>query len=146
MASSREVAAVETENLQACLRTAAQIKKLREKPLRAGASAHSATELAHLIEVAAQKASLPTNSIIQIDPLPARRLGNSAYQEQPTHVELHNVGLKPLIIWLNTLTGEESGAELAELRLSAPRDSTSGSAVAETWTAEVTLTHLIFAP
>jgi hypothetical protein len=144
--SSQEAAATARENLRVCLQLTAQIKRLREKPLRAGSEARSANELAHMIEISAQKANLSLANVIQIDPQPARRLSNSAYKEQPTHVELRDVTTKQLIVLLHTLAGEESGAELAELRLSAPRDEPALGAKEETWTAEATLTHLIFAP
>jgi hypothetical protein len=143
--SSQESSAIAATNLQACLRLNAQIKKLREKPLRAGSEARSANELTRLIEASARKADLPQNSLVQIDPQPARRLGNSAYKEQPTHIELRDVTIKQLIVLLHALTDGESGEDLAELRLTAPHN----EAVAvneEKWTAEATLTHLIFAP
>jgi hypothetical protein len=144
--ASQEAAAIATDNLQACLRLTAQIKTLREKPLRAGSEARSATELAHLIETSAQKANLSVTNVVQIDPQPAHRLSNSAYKEQPTLVELRDVTTKQLIVLLHALADGESGAEVAELRLSAPRDEPAVTAKEETWTAEVTLTHLIFSP
>lgn len=146
LVASYEAATTAAENLQVCLRLTTQIKKLREKPLRAGCEARSATELAQMIEISAKKAHLSMTSVVQIDPQPSRRLGDSAYKEQPTHVELRDVTLRQLIVLLHALTDEESSAELAELRLSTPRDEPSPTAGEETWNAEVILTHLIFAP
>jgi hypothetical protein len=146
MDASRATAAAATENLNACLRVASQIKSLRKKPLRAGAEARSATELARLIETSAQKASLPMTSVVQIDPQPARRVGNTAYKEQATRLELRDVTLKQLVVLLHSLADEELGTELAELRLNAPREEASASNHEENWSAEMTLTHLIFTP
>lgn len=146
MSADREAAESSRDNLQACLQLTTQIKKLREKPLWAGSSTRSAGELARILETSAKKANIPAGSIVQIDPQPARRLGKTAYKEQPTHIELQDIALKQLVFLLLELTDEESGAELAELRLSAPRDEPSSSEKQELWNAEVTLTHLIFSP
>lgn len=146
MDASRASACDATENYNACVRVAAKIKSLREKPLRAGAEARSATELARLIETSAKKASLPMTSVVQIDPQPARRIGNTAYKEQATRLELRDVTLKQLVTLLHSLADEEQGTELTELRLSAPREENSTQDPTERWTAEMTLTHLIFIP
>jgi hypothetical protein len=138
-------AAATASDLVACRNLARQIKTLRQKPVLVGTKARSSTEVAHSIETAAKGAGLPLTYILQIDPQSPRRLGNSAYQEQPTHVELRNVTLKQLLVFLYALANDCVGLNLSELRLGAPRDETT-QGTDETWLAEVTLTHLIFAP
>ena len=74
--SARAAAATAAENLAECRRLARQINQLRDAPMRATAEAHSATELARRIEQAAQTAKMPIDRLIQIDPQPARRMGD----------------------------------------------------------------------
>jgi hypothetical protein len=144
--TSQDKAAGAAEDVMVCRRLAEQIKKLQVQPLRAATEARSSTEVARLIESSAKVAGLPTTSILQIDPQSPRRLGNSAYKEQPTHVELRDINLRQLVVFLHTLAADEQGLDLAELRLSAPREQTDLARAEETWLAEVTLTHLIYAP
>ena len=138
-------AAAAASDLAACRNLTQQIKTLRKKPVLVGTKARSSTEVAHSIETAAKGAGLPLTNILQIDPQSPCRLGNSAYQEQPTHVELRNVTLKQLLVFLYALANDGVGLNLSDVRLSAPRDEATQGAN-ETWLAEVTLTHLIFAP
>ena len=128
--------------IQECRQLASKITKLRGKPLRAASEAHSATELARVIEKSAQSAQLPATSLVQIDPQPARRIGTSPYSEQATHLEIRNVTLRQLIAFLRAIVEDQSGCEVAELRLRAPRDEP--ATTPETWQAEITLSHLIY--
>jgi hypothetical protein len=131
---------------EACRSVAAQVKKLRAKPIRAAVEARSSTEVARSIEIAAKSANLPVAGIVQIDPQSPRRVGDSSYKEQPTHVEFRGVTLRQLLAFLYALGSEDIGQDLADLRLSSPRDETSSTGVEETWMAELIVTHLIFAP
>jgi len=146
MAAARSAAWTAAQDSQECRRLADQIKQLRDRPTRASLEAHSATELARLVEQAAKAASLPAQSLVQIDPQAARRVGETTYREQPTHVELRDVTLGQLITFLYMLSQDDMGMDVADLRLRAPRDDKSARSAEETWLAEVTLTHLIFAP
>ena len=128
--------------LQECRQLASQIVKLRGKPLRAASEAHSATELARVIEKSTQSAQLPATNLVQIDPQAAHRVGNSPYSEQATHLEIRDVTLRQLIAFLRAIVEDQSGCEIAELRLRAPRDEPASTP--ETWQAEITLTSLIF--
>jgi hypothetical protein len=143
--NSSAAAAAAAGDLAACRDLVGQIKALRQKPVLVGTKARTSTEVAHSIEAAAKNAGLPLTNILQIDPQSPRRLGNSAYEEQPTRVELRNVTLKQLLVFLYALANDGTGLNLAELRLGAPRDEMNAG-TEETWLAEVTLTHLIFAP
>jgi hypothetical protein len=147
MTSAELSAQNSAENLQICKRLADQIKKMHTQPLRAALETRTSTELAGQIETSAKTANLRQNCILQIDPQTARRLGNTAYKEQPTMVELRDVTLKQLVVFLNALTDDQSGMDVAELRLESSRDdSANAQQTEETWLAEVTLSHLIFAP
>jgi hypothetical protein len=144
--SSRDAAQTAAENLQVCRRLAARIAQARQQPARAATQAQSSAELASRLEEAAQVAELPEGSIVRIDPQPSRRVGDSSYTEQPTHVELRSVSLEQLIVFLHRLADGPSGLQASSLRLTTPRDETAANAAQEPWLAELTLTYFIFAP
>lgn len=144
--ASRSEAIASAEDLEICRRLAHELQALKAKPLRAALEARSSTEVAGRIEAAAKTANLPISSVIQIDPQSPRRVGNTPYKEQPTHVELRDVTLKQLLVFVHTLASDELKLDLAEVRLSAPRDEPSAAPTEERWMAELALTHLIFAP
>jgi hypothetical protein len=145
MMSSRASAASAAHNLEACRRLSGQIASLREQPSLAALEARPPTELARRIEEAASSAQVSTDSILRIDPQAARRVGETAYKEQPTALELRPVNLKQLITLLLALTEGEDGLEVSALRITPPRREPF-TGTDEVWHAEVTLTKLIFSP
>lgn len=146
LAAGRQAAQAAAEDLAECQRLADEITRLGTRPQKASLEARSATELAKLVEQSAQAAALPQQALVQIDPQPARRVGETAYREQATRLELRDVTLRQLVTFLHGLSHDDLGMEVSDLRLRAPRDDKSVQPTDETWTAEVTLTHLIFAP
>src|SRR5438093_9270184 len=78
--ASRLAAQSAAENVQACRRLAQQIVILRDRPSLAATEARATTELARRVEEAAQKAQLPPDRIVRIDPQASRRIGESTYK------------------------------------------------------------------
>lgn len=149
MDANCEAARVEAENLRVCRELADRVKKMRQRPAQTGTEARSATALALQIENSAKTANIPQAQIVQIDPQPARRLGSSPYKEQPTRVELRDVGMSQLILFIDGLLAGQPGADLAELRLSASEGSNAPAAsggTSERWEAELVLTDTFFSP
>ena len=132
------------ENLQSCRHLAAQIRSLRERPVQAAMSLQPHSEMASQIEQTAQASQIPQSLIMRIDPQPSQRIEDSPYKQQSTQVELREVNLKQLIAFLLRLHTAPAKLQAEALRLSPPRLEGTGSQ--ETWRAEVTLTHLVFAP
>lgn len=134
-------------NLRACQEIAKELQRLRGAPSRAGLEAQSATELSRRIEQAAQSGQIAREKLLRIDPQSAKRVGDSSYKEQSTFIELEAVPLPKLIAFLDAITRDEAGLEVRSLRLSAPqRTEEMPTGEEEPWVAEVTLTHLIYAP
>ncbi|HUY31658.1 MAG TPA: hypothetical protein VMV69_02685 [Pirellulales bacterium] len=152
--SARAAALAAIRSHAECEELAGEIAKLGAKPSHVTLQTQSSTDVAGRIEAAAQFAQLPMNSLVRIDPQPARRLGDSVYKEQATHVELREVTLKQLIEFLHHLHGSKAppgpgggtSFRAKSLYLTAPAQTTIAGAGTETWRVELTLTYLIFAP
>ncbi len=150
--SARAAASAAVANHVVCEQLAGEITKLAGKPSHVTFEAASATDVARRIEAAAQFAQLPPRCVVRIEPQPARRVGETAYKEQATRVELRDVSLKQLIEFLHHLHSGESVFNAKSLRLAAaPQSNTiapngTASASTETWLVELTLTYLIYAP
>lgn len=145
LAASAAASRLATEDLLECRRLAQEIKRLGKSPQKASLEARSSTQLTKLVEESARSAQLSPQSVVAIDPQPARRMGETGYREQLTHVELREMTLRQLVTFLLALSDEGSGIEVASLRLRAPRDEKTVENN-ETWAAEVTLTQVVFAP
>ena len=144
--SARASAEIAADNARACHQIGQKIQRLQQEPARAGTEARATTELAKGVEEAAQFAQLTEQNVLRVTPQPPRRVGDTAYKEQPTHVQVHGASLLQLTRMLHFLT-EQSKLNVSSLRLSAPRQATAPvSAAAERWDAEVTLTYLYFEP
>lgn len=143
--SRREGARVAAEGLAACRKLGDQIAVLKRIPTHASLESRGRQDMALAIQRAAQLAHIPDLSIVRVTPLAGRRLGKSAYLEQPTTVELQQVSLEQLVRFLRELSNPEQGLTATSLRLTAPR--TPGEdRESETWSVEVILTHLVFSP
>ncbi|HEV3006726.1 MAG TPA: hypothetical protein VGX78_19810, partial [Pirellulales bacterium] len=95
---------------------------------------------------ATQVAQIPSNCLVRIDPQPPRRLEDSAYKEQATHVDLREVSQQQLLRFLYELERGETPLRAKSLRLAAPAQVATAAGSAETWGAELTLTYVVFAP
>jgi hypothetical protein len=144
--SARAAATAALKNLADCEQLAAEVVKLGGRPSHVTMQAHSATEVARRIEAATQVAQIPSNCLVRIDPQPPRRLGDTAYKEQATHVDLREVSLQQLLRFLHELERGETPLRAKSLRLAAPAQVATGAVSSETWGAELTLTYVDFAP
>ncbi len=152
--SARAAALAAIRSHADCEELAAEIANLGDKPSYVTLQTQSTTDVAGRIETAAQFAQLPVNSLVRIEPQPARRLGDSAYKEQATHVELREVSLKQLVEFLHHLhglslpsgSGGDTSFRAKSVHLTTPPQTTRAGAGTETWRVELTLTYLIFAP
>jgi len=142
LADRRAGAQEAAKNLARCRWLARQIRTLRRRPARAAERERQSAELTGPIERAARDTGIPTDRLVRISPEPARRLGESAYEEKPTRVFLKRVTLEELVTMIHTLTDPETGLDLKSLRLAA----TSRDAAEGTWSAELVLTYLIYKP
>ncbi len=143
MDRQRELAHRLAEELAASQTIAARLVALRDQPDRVGAASLKLTELTQRIEHYAAAASIdPATQLLDINPQPPRRLGDSPYQQQDTRVEVQTATLPTLMGFLHGLTHDAPGLRLTDLRLKAPRD----QPVGDLWDAEFTLSHLIYAP
>lgn len=130
------------ESLQDCRDAAQTIRMLRRRPAMAGSQEMQLTEITRRIEQAVQTAGASANDIMLIRSQPPRRVEDTVYKEKPTQVTLRQVTLQEVVRFLHELTGDDSGLRAGNLRLTAPRDQQTG----DTWSVEVTLTYLIYAP
>jgi len=142
MSASKEAVLSAAQDTAQCRHLADRIGQLQHKPSLAGSSELAMTELARLIEQAAAGSEIPGGSLVRITPEAARRIGDSVYKEKPTQVLLRNVTLGQIVRFLHSLTGNDSGLEARQIRLSAPRDQQTG----DQWVLEATLGYLIYAP
>jgi hypothetical protein len=140
-------AALEAQgNLAACQQLAARILELRHQPTLAVSQSRSSGEIDRQIEAAAAAVGLEGRQIVRIEPQPLRRLGQTAYEEQPTRVELSRVTLPQLVGLVDRLTSPETGLDVHHLTLRTPHQESTESAAGEAWGAELTLTYLLFRP
>lgn len=119
-----------------------QIRSLRDQPTLADDHAMQKEDMTRRIANAAAVASLDEKRLIAIEHQTARRLGRSAYLEEPTRMTLKDVTLRQVLTTLDALTKDDSRLRVSRLRLTAPRQDTN----AESWIVDVTVTYLIYDP
>ncbi len=146
MQSAYAAAATARDNRDACKHLAARLQTLRRSPQQASTNVRSASALTQDIETAARSAQITPPQIVQIDPQPARRVGNTPYQEQPTRIEFRDLTLPQLLAFATALIDSQASADVAEIRLSAARDEPAEGQSAERWAAELTVVDRIFSP
>ncbi len=144
--ASEKAARTAAVNVNECRRLVESITAMRHQPILAGIQRRSSEELSERIDRFGKQANFASNSIQSIDPLTPIRVGETAYKEQTTQIELRDVTLPQLAHFLRLLTEEDLELRLSSLRLSAPQIGASTSIESETWRAELTLTYLIFSP
>ena len=140
--SSREEALCAANDLDACQRYVAQIKSLKDRPSFASGAELLASETTSLIESAAQGASIPANKLLRITPEQPQRVGESPYKEKPTVVLLRDVSLAQVADLAYRLSVAPQPLTAKSLRLTAPQIED----VTDSWSAELVVTYLIFAP
>ena len=127
-----------SEDLVRCQQLAGDITHLRQQPQLAGDQEIAFNDLTRQIEEAAKKNHIPANAIVRISPEPARRVGQSAYQEKPTRIELRQVTLKQLLNVMYEVTADSPSLRIRSIRLSLPHTGDDD----QTWDIEFTLSHL----
>jgi hypothetical protein len=131
-------AAGDLEDSTAC---AEKIEAYRSRPLLASDHQKLDAEIHGLVERAARSAGVEAKGVVRISHEPPQRFLDTAYKEKPTQVVLRDVTLQQLTTMLYSLTGEQ-GLMAKSLRLSAPNAEDPG----QQWSAELTLTYLIYDP
>jgi hypothetical protein len=144
MAGARDMAVQNQSELADCYKMAAQIDGYNhsKQPALAADGELKSSETTALIEQSAKSAGIPQANLAQIFPESPQRLGDSAYKEKPTQVRLENVSLQQLTAMLYALAGNQKPLQAKSIRLAAPRQQETGNL----WTAELSLTYLIYDP
>ena len=125
-----------------CVEMADTIHGHRSAPAIADDTERLGSVMSSRIESAATEASLASSQLVRITPNGPVRLGESDYRVKPTHVALKNVSMKQCVRFVHTLLAGDPNLRCRSLRLSAPRHDT----VRDRWTAEVSITCLIYDP
>lgn len=141
--SARSAAITAWQDAQACDQLAQRIAQARHKPDLAGADEIETSVLVKQLEAAAKKANLPSAAIVRVWPEPARRLGDSVYKEKTTQIVLRNVTLQQATGLLSGVSLGSRNLYTKSLRITAPRDSSSGS---NTWAVEAVIAYLVYSP
>lgn len=142
LSGARAGAVATAEDLARCRHLADQIERMRRQPQLAGDRELAFHDLTRQIEEAARNQGIATDAIVRISPEPARRLGRSAYQEQPTRIELRQATLKQLLGLMHEAAAASPALRVRNIRLSAPRTESD----ANTWNVEFTLNYLQYHP
>ncbi|QNN21552.1 hypothetical protein HED60_04440 [Planctomycetales bacterium ZRK34] len=142
MSQAKANASATAKDLAECSKLAQMIQQTRRQPQLVGDHELAFTDLSRQIEEAAEKQGIHTDAIVRISPEPARRLGRTAYREQPTRIELRQATLKQLLGLMHQLTATSPSLRIRGIRLSAPRSESDD----QTWNTEFTLSHLQYSP
>ena len=140
--NAKKMAVQTVEDLVACRHLASRIQSLSQQPVRAGTQEFRFKELISQIEKAAQTAVISPDSLVRIWPEPARRIGDTPYQQKPTQILLRQVSLEQVVKLLHSLAFSDLGLRVDAIRLTSPRGEETGN----TWTVEATLTYHIYVP
>jgi hypothetical protein len=144
--ASRQQLAVEQHQLESANRLAQSIRELRRSPEKLDATARSADALAKLIESSAQQVGLGTERIVHIAPSEPRRIGNSAYLEQVTGVELREVSLKQLVDLTRAVGQTAPRLTIPSVAIRMPPGDLNTNGRPELWNIELTLTGHVYEP
>lgn len=133
--TSRRSAVAASENLSACQTLATRLSALRSgvSPLAQG---RLITDFANRIETAAQRVDIQPERLVRIKPQRPRRLGQSKVWEQSALVELEQVTLKQLVLFLIAVVDDAPELRVSTIRLYAP-PTRSITASGEAWDTEV---------
>lgn len=154
LSSARQEKLSAEADLARCRQIAGVLSSLQNRPAMLGGSRGETEELSRQVESAAQKASIPSQSIIRIWPEPARRVGESVYKEKPTQILLRKVSMQQIAGFLYALTGEGDVLSAKSIRLTPLQgDEGAGAGNASnaanpgnTWTADVSVSYFVYDP
>ncbi len=139
---AREEAEVEAATLSQCRRLEHRIKNLKKGPSLAVNQEMLLTEVNRTIEKAVKHNGITLESIEHITQERSKRYEDTPYKEKPIRFDLHDVTLEELIRVLHELTTGASPLGVSALFLKVPRGEEKG----ERWSAEASLTYLIYSP
>jgi len=140
--TSHAAAEMAATDLAACRRIVHRMQSLNTQPTMAHSRQIHLNELTRHIEQSTKNAQIAPDSLVRIWPDPAIRVGDSPYQKKSTQVLFRQVTLRQFITFLHHVAAQEGGPRATRIRLFTPRGIESGNR----WTAETTLTYLIYAP
>jgi len=138
----RAAAAQAYEGLERSRQLAEIIKEHRQRPALAAEQERLSSEINRLIEEAARRADIPAGNLSLITPMPAIRIGDTAYKEKPTQVSLRAVTLKQVVMLMHQLVSGDSGLHARSVDFRTPRGNEGG----DQWEVELVLTYLIYEP
>ena len=141
MLTQRARAQAASEELNECRALAETVRRRRLRLTAADDEAMASQELSRRINQALRQARLRQEALKSKDPKMARREAGSPYLLMPTALVLQNVSLREVATFLHVLT-EDSPLKVRDLRLRGVRD----EATEDVWTADVTVTYLVYAP
>lgn len=139
---SQSAANSAADDLAVCRRLAREVINLDSRPAMAHSQQIHLTELTRHIEQSTKQAKISPNSLVRIWPDPPMRVGDTVYQKKSTQVLFRQVTLRQIITFLHHVASQDGGPKTTQIRLSTPRGDETGNR----WTAETTLTYLIYAP
>jgi len=140
--AARDRAVQATRDAALCQHLAERIVALQSKPTIAGSAALAQDNLSRRIEAAVRGAGVAGDDLASIEPDPSVRVGDTAYLEKPTTVQLREVTLQQLARLLCQLTQDGGELRIKSLRLTAPPEEQTGNL----WSVEFALTYLIYSP
>jgi hypothetical protein len=147
MQSASGMLSASQQNYAVCRRAADEIAKLRGSgALEVSGSSQSTGQIVHAIEESMGTAGLSSDKIGRIDPQPPRKVAESSYQEQITQIEVRQASLPQLITMLHKLSIGTARLNVKQLRVSAPAREQPAANSIETWTADVSLSAISYAP
>jgi|GEM_PF-4300949 len=146
MRSSRQRLHEAQVQLQTCEKLAKDIKTLGDRPGFAALGVDSPRTITTRAEAAGKKAMISPAALVRIEPQVAVRLRDSDYRVRPTRLELRRVTLKQVLAFTHAMIDETQGTTVRDLRLTASETSSANVKEADSWTAEMVLTQLIFSP
>jgi len=139
---AREQAIRAWSDLEACRQLATRVQQLDRLPRSQTAGPVDPSDLYQRGQRALQQLNVSPDHLVQIVPETPRRIGETAYKEVPTQLVVREMNLRQLVAFLLAMTNEQSTTAVRSLRLFAPRDSENGAQ----WTAEITLSYLVYEP
>ncbi len=145
-ASSQQQLDCDQAQVASTIRLVHSIESLRRSPEKLETAARSADALAKLIESSAQQVGISLDRIVHVAPSEPRRIGNSAYLEQTTAVELRDVTLKQLVDLTRVVGQIAPRLTVPSISIRMPPSEANTLAKAELWNAEVTLTGRLYEP
>ncbi len=140
--SGRDVQ-VAAEELGRAEQLAQTIVAAREQPVVINDETIASSDLAVLVESAAEQAGFDTGQIVRIWPESSTPVEGTDFRRTRTRVLLRGVPLPELGAFLVTLTDTAGGLNVDSLRLAA--ESTQPESRSERWDAEIALTQLYYA-